>query len=166
MRDWIWRLSFEDLAKETAPSWLSERPATTGRKLPRPSERQWLPFATAFGAKCGKLDGNFTPGPNRRAAQIVIGLGGFRAGAPPHNGRGPDSVFSEYILPEVGRAAIAPAPLHVSYDQKAEKFCASSSRLSGTVGWILQPCKHTFYGALSASGFLNTNTFPICCRGI
>jgi hypothetical protein len=31
--------------------------------------------------------------PNRRAAQIVIGLGGFRTGAPPHNGHDPDSVF-------------------------------------------------------------------------
>jgi len=27
------------------------------------------------------------------AAQIVIGLGGFRTGAPPHNGHVPDSVF-------------------------------------------------------------------------
>jgi len=56
--------------------------------------------------------------------------------------------ISEYILPKVGRPTVAPAPLHVSYDQKAERFCASSSRLAGTIGWILQPCKHTFYAAL------------------
>jgi DNA-directed RNA polymerase specialized sigma24 family protein len=47
----IWKRLFVDSAKETAPSWLSERPATTGRKLPRHSERQWLKFAMPFGAK-------------------------------------------------------------------------------------------------------------------
>ena len=62
--------------------------------------------------------------------------------------------ISQYILPNIGRPSIAPVPVRVTYDQKGEKYCASSSRLAGTIGWILQPCKHSFYAGLIAERVL------------
>ena len=60
------------------------------------------------------------------------------------------SWINQHIMPRLDRPEIDPARLHVSYDPAGKRFCASSSRLEGTVGWTLQPCKHTVLGALIA----------------
>jgi hypothetical protein len=62
--------------------------------------------------------------------------------------------ISQYILPNLGRPAITPAPVRVTWDQKAESYCASASRLTGTIGWTLQPSKHSFYAGLVAERVL------------
>jgi hypothetical protein len=62
--------------------------------------------------------------------------------------------ISQDILPNLGRPGIAPAPVRVAWDQKAESYCASAARLTGTIGWTLQPCKHSFYAGLVAERVL------------
>jgi len=43
---------------------------------------------------------------------------------------------------------ISPALLRVYYDPQGTEYCASSSRITGEIGWKLQLVEHAFYGAL------------------